>query len=103
MFKMLVGDSRDENGELFKHVYKHELKETEDELIYLIEARVNHNIPLKRNSVISFVLRHVVADLLGSQLNCNHIKYYALCNQLYYMVFKEIQKYYKSFMLKENT
>ncbi len=103
MFKMLVGDSRDENGELFKHVYKHELKETEDELIYLIEAHVNHNIPLNRNSVISFVLRHVVADLLGSQLNCNHIKYYALCNQLYYMVFKEIQKYYKSFMLKENT
>lgn len=102
MFKMLVGDSRDENGELFKHVYKHELKETEDELIYLIEAHVNHNIPLNRNSVISFVLRHVVADLLGSQ-NCNHIKYYALCNQLYYMVFKEIQKYYKSFMLKENT
>lgn len=103
MFKMLVGDSRDENGELFKHVYKHELKETEDELIYLIEAHVNHNIPLNRNSVISFVLRHVVADLLGSQLNCNHIKYYALCNKLYYMVFKEIQKYYKSFMLKENT
>lgn len=103
MFKMLVGDSRDENGELFKHVYKHELKETEDELIYLIEAHVNHNIPLNGNSVISFVLRHVVADLLGSQLNCNHIKYYALCNQLYYMVFKEIQKYYKSFMLKENT
>lgn len=103
MFKMLVGDSRDENGELFKHVYKHELKETEDELIYLIEAHVNHNIPLNRNSIISFVLRHVVADLLGSQLNCNHIKYYALCNQLYYMVFKEIQKYYKSFMLKENT
>lgn len=103
MFKMLVGDSRDENGELFKHVYKHELKEIEDELIYLIEAHVNHNIPLNRNSVISFVLRHVVADLLGSQLNCNHIKYYALCNQLYYMVFKEIQKYYKSFMLKENT
>ena len=46
MFEMLIGDSRDENGELIKHVYKHELEETEDELIYLIQAHVNHNIPL---------------------------------------------------------
>lgn len=103
MFEMLVGNSRDENGELFKHVYNCELEETENELIYLIESHVNHNIPLNRNSIISFVLRHVVADLFDSDLNCYHIKFFALCNQLYYMVFKEIQKYYKPFMIKENT
>lgn len=103
MFEMLVGNSRCENGELFKHVYKHELKKIEDELIYLIESHVNHNIPLNRNSIIALVLRHIVADLFGSDLNCHHIKFYALCNQLYYMVFEEIRKYYKSFMIKENT
>ncbi|EHG33266.1 hypothetical protein [Enterocloster clostridioformis] len=103
MFEMLIGDSRDENGELIKHVYKHELEETEDELIYLIQAHVNHNIPLNRYSIISFVLRHVVENLLGDDLNCHCIKFYALCNQLYYMVFEEIRKYYKPFMLKENT
>lgn len=103
MFEMLVGDSRDENGELFKHVYKHELDETENELIYLIEAHVNHNIPLNRNSIISFVLRYVVDELLGIDLNCNHIRFFALCNQFYYMVFEEIRKYYKPYMIKENT
>lgn len=103
MFEMLIGDSRDENGELIKHVYKHELEETEDELIYLIQAHVNHNIPLNRYSIISFVLRHVVENLLGDDLNCHHVKFYALCNQLYYMVFDEIRKYYKPFMLMENT
>ena len=35
MFEMLVGNSRDENGELFKHVYNCELEETENELIYI--------------------------------------------------------------------
>jgi hypothetical protein len=102
MFEMLVGNSRDENGELFKHVYNCELEETENELIYLIESHVNHNILLNRNTIISFILRHVVTELFNSDLNCNHIKFFALCNQLYYMVFKEIQKYYKPFMLKEN-
>lgn len=104
MFEMLVRDSRDESGKLFKHVYRHELKEIEDELIHLIKAHVNHNIPLNRNSIISFVLRYIVDDLLGSDLNCNHIRFFALCNQLYYIVFDKIRKYHKPFMLnKENT
>lgn len=103
MFEMLASSSTDENGELYKHVYKNELEEMEDELIFLVQAHVNHNIPLNRSSIISFVLRYIVEDLLGDGLNCNHVKFYALCNQLYYMVFEEIRKYYKPFMLKENT
>lgn len=103
MFEMLTGSSKDENGELYKHVYKYELGETEDELIHLIQAHLNHNIPLNKNSIISFVLRHIVDDLLGDELNCKHIKFYSLCNQLYYMVSEEIRKYYKPFMLKEKT
>lgn len=104
MFEMLTGSSKDENGELYKHAYKHELEETEDELLCLIAAHVNHNVLLNRNTVISFVLRHVVDNLLCSDLNCYNIKFYALCNQLYYMIFEEIKGYYKPFMFmkKEN-
>ena len=103
MFEMLTGSSKDENGELYNYVYKYELEEAEDEMIYLIQAHLNHNIPLNKNSIISFVLRHIVDNLLGDDLNCHRINFYALCNQLYYMVFEKIRKYYKSFMIKENT
>lgn len=95
LFEMLTGSSKDENGELYNYVYKYELGEAEDELIYLIQAHLSHNIPLNKNSIISFVLGDIVDNLFSDELNCKHIKFYSLCNQLYYMVLEEISGLFK--------
>lgn len=95
MFEMIRGESKDEDGIPYRQVYVHELLGAEDDLIYMVDSFIKHNISMNRNCIISFILVDIVDNLLGDDVNCNTIKFFGLCNQLYYMIFQEISKYYK--------
>lgn len=103
MFEMIVGNKNDEEDVPYRQVYDHELKGIENKLIHMVDSFLRHNIPMNRNCIISFVLINVVDGIIGAEINCNTVKFFALCNQIYYIVFEEIRKYYKPFMIKENT
>lgn len=80
----------------------------------MVDSFIRHNIPMNRNCIVSFILTDIVDSLLGDDVNCNTIKFFGLCNQLYYMIFQETSKYYqmgfkskvsfydKNFIEKEN-
>lgn len=95
MFEMVRGASKDEDGVPYRQVYVHELLGAEDDLIHMVDSFMRHNIPMNRNCIISFVLADIVDSLLGDYVNCNTIKFFGLCNQLYYMIFQEVSKYYQ--------
>lgn len=95
MFEMIRGTSKDEDGIPYRQVYIHELLGVEDELIHMVDSFIRHNIPMNRNCIISFVLVNVVDSLINDDINCNTIKFFGLCNQLYYMIFQETSKYYQ--------
>ena len=95
MFEMIRGTSKDEDDIPYRQVYAHELLGIEDELIHMIESFIRHNIPMNRNCIISFVLVNVVDSLINDDINCNTIKFFGLCNQLYYMIFQDTNKYYQ--------
>lgn len=95
MFEMIRGESKDEDDIPYRQVYVHELLGVEDDLIHMINSFIRHNIPINRNCIISFILADIVDSLVGDDINCNTIKFYGLCNQLYYMIFKIISKYFQ--------
>lgn len=95
MFEMIRGISKDEDDIPYRQVYAHELLGVEDELIHMVDSFIRHNIPMNRNCIISFVLVNVVDSLINDDINCNTIKFFGLCNQLYYMIFQETSKYYQ--------
>ena len=95
MFEMIRGTSKDEDNIPYRQVYTHELLGVEDELIHMIDSFIRHNIPMNRNCIISFVLVNIVDSLICDDINCNTIKFFGLCNQLYYMIFQETSKYYQ--------
>lgn len=95
MFECVFGDSKDEDGISYRQVYCHELITTENELIYLVKSHIHHNIPLNRQSIISFVLENIVENLGSDDINCMNTKFFAVCNQLYYMIFDVIKDDYK--------
>ena len=53
MFESVFGESKDEDNELYRNVYKWELEETEDRLVYLVKSHIHHNVPINRNAIIS--------------------------------------------------
>lgn len=95
MFEMIRGESKDEDGIPYRQVYVHELLGAEDDLINMVDSFIRHNIPMNRNCIISFILTEIVDSLIGDDINCNTIKFFGLCNQLYYMIFHETSKCYQ--------
>lgn len=95
MFEMIHGKSNDEDGVPYRQVYVHELLGAEDDLIHTVDSFIRHNIPMNRNCIISFILVDIVDNILGDNMNCNTIKFFGLCNQLYYMIFQETSKYHQ--------
>ena len=92
MFEAVFGKSKDECGELYRNVYKWELKETEDRLVYLVKSHIHHNVPINRNAIVTFILENIAENLGGDDLDCRNIKFFAFCNHLYYIIFDIVAK-----------
>ena len=94
MFETIFGSSKNEDGELYRNVYKYELETAENELIHLIKSHVHHDILVYKNSIVSFVLENIVEKLNGDNLNCNNVDFFGLCGRLYCMIFDIIITYF---------
>lgn len=94
MFEAVFGESRDEYDELYRNVYKWELKEVEDRLIYLVKSHIHHNVPINRNAIVTFIIENIAESLGGNDLDCKNIKFFAFCNHLYYIIFDIVTKPY---------
>ena len=94
MFEAVFSESKDENNELYKNVYKFELGEVEDRLVYLVKSHIHHNVPINRNAIITFIIENIAEDLGGDDLDCKNIKFFAFCNHLYYIIFDIVTKPY---------
>ena len=94
MFEAVFGESKDECDELYRNVYKWELKETEDRQVYLVKSHIHHNVPINRNTIVTFILENIAEDLGGVDLDCKYIKFFAFCNHLYYIIFDIVTKPY---------
>lgn len=86
MFEAVFGESKDED-ELYKNVYKFELEEVEDRLVYLVKSHIHHNVPINRNAIVTFIIENIAENLGGDDLDCKNIKFFAFCNHLYYIIF----------------
>lgn len=94
MFEAVFGESKDEYDELYRNVYKWELKEIEDRLVYLVKSHIHHNVPINRNAIVTFILENIAEDLGCDDLDCKNIKFFAFCNHLYYIIFDIVTKPY---------
>jgi hypothetical protein len=94
MFEAVFGESKDEYDELYRNVYKWELKEIEDRLVYLVKSHIHHNVPINRNAIVTFILENIAEDLGCDDLDCKNIKFFAFCNHLYYIIFNIVTKPY---------
>lgn len=94
MFEAVFGESKDEDNELYKNVYKFELEEVEDRLVYLVKSHIHHNVPINRNAIVTFIIENIAEDLGGDDLDCKNIKFFAFCNHLYYIIFDIVTKPY---------
>lgn len=94
MFEAVFGESKDEYDVSYRNVYKWELKEIEDRLVYLVKSHIHHNVPINRNAIVTFILENIAEDLGGDDLDCKNIKFFAFCNQLYYIIFDIVTKPY---------
>ena len=94
MFETVFGESKDEYDELYRNVYKWELKEIEDRLVYLVKSHIHHNVPIKRNAIVTFIIENIAEDLGGDDVDCTNIKFFAFCNHLYYIIFDIVTKPY---------
>ena len=94
MFEAVLGESKDKDNELYKNVYKWELEEIEDRLIYLVKSHIHHNVPINRNAIVTFILENIAENLGGDDLDCRNIKFFAFCNHLYYIIFDIVAKLY---------
>lgn len=94
MFEAVFGKSKDEFDELYRNVYKWELKEIEDRLVYLVRSHIHHNVPINRNAIVTFIIENIAEDLGGDDLDCKNIKFFAFCNHLYYIIFDIVTKPY---------
>lgn len=94
MFEAVFGESKDEYDELYRNVYKWELKEIEDRLVYLVKSHIHHNVPINRNAIVTFIIENIAEDLGGDDLDCKNIKFFAFCNHLYYIIFDIVTKPY---------
>lgn len=94
MFEAVFGKSKDEYNELYRNVYKWELKEIEDRLVYLVRSHIHHNVPINRNAIVTFIIENIAEDLGSDDLDCKNIKFFAFCNHLYYIIFDIVTKPY---------
>lgn len=94
MFESVFGKSKDQYDELYRNVYKWELKEIEDRLVYLVRSHIHHNVPINRNAIVTFIIENIAEDLGGDDLDCKNIKFLAFCNHLYYIIFDIVTKPY---------
>lgn len=94
MFEAVFGKSKDEFDELYRNVYKWELKEIEDRLVYLVRSHIHHNVPINRNAIVTFIIQNIAEDLGSDNLDCKNIKFFAFCNHLYYIIFDIVTKPY---------
>lgn len=94
MFEAVFGESKDECDELYRNVYKWELEEIEDRLVYLVKSHIHHNVPINRNAIVTFILENIAESLGSDDLDCKNIKFFAFCNHLYYIIFDIVTKPY---------
>lgn len=94
MFESVFGKSKDQYDELYRNVYKWELKEIEDRLVYLVRSHIHHNVPINRNAIVTFIIENIAEDLGGDDLDCKNIKFFVFCNHLYYIIFDIVTKPY---------
>lgn len=94
MFESVFGESKDEDNKLYRDAYRWELLEIEDDLVILVKSHIHHNIPINRNSIITFILENVAEGLGGDDLDCKNIKFFAFCNHLYYIIFVIVKPYF---------
>lgn len=94
MFEAVFGESKDEYDELYRNVYKWELQEVEEELVYLVKSHIHHNVSINRNSIITFIIENIAENLGRDDLDCKNIKFFSFCSQLYYMIFDIVTKPY---------
>ena len=94
MFEAVLGKSKDEYDELYRNVYKWELKGVEDKLVYLVKSHIHHNVPINRNAIVTFIIENIAENLGGDDLDCKNIKFFAFCNHLYYIIFDIVTKPY---------
>ena len=94
MFEADIGESKDEDKKKKKNVYKFELEEVEDRLVYLVKSHIHHNVPINRNAIVTFIIENIAEDLGGDDLDCKNIKFFAFCNHLYYIIFDIVIKPY---------
>lgn len=94
MFEAVFGELKDEFDELYRNVYKWELKEIEDRLVYLVRSHIHHNVPINRNAIVTFIIENIAEDLGSDNLDCKNIKFFAFCNHLYYIIFDIVTKPY---------
>lgn len=94
MFEAVFGKSKDEYDELYRNVYKWELKGVENKLVYLVKSHIHHNVPINRNAIVTFIIENIAENLGGDDLDCKNIKFFAFCNHLYYIIFDIVTKPY---------
>lgn len=94
MFESVFGESKYDNNESYRNMYKWELQEIENNLVHLVRSHIHHNIPINRNSIITFIFKNVAEDIGVDDLDCKNIKFFAFCNHLYYIIFDIVTKPY---------
>lgn len=62
MFEAVFGESKDEYDELYRNVYKWELKVVEDRLVYLVKSHVHHNVSINRNAIVTFIIENIAEN-----------------------------------------
>lgn len=94
MFEAVLGESKYDDNELYRKTYREELLEIENNLVHLVKSHIHHNIPINRNSIITFILENVAEDIGKDDLDCKNIKFFAFCNHLYYIIFDIVKPYF---------
>lgn len=92
MFEMIIGNKVDDNGTLWREVYTHEIVESYDRLIEIIDIHILYNVPISERVITSFILIEVVDGICSGM--CSRIKFHAVCSLLYRKLFYILEPYY---------
>ena len=95
MFETIWGSATGKDKNIFyREIYSDDLKGIENKLIIFVKAHIQHYIPINSHAVVSFVLVNIVDTFCNKDSSYRNFKFYAFCNQLYYMIFHCTWKYF---------
>lgn len=92
IFEMLIDSKTDSDGTLYREEYEHELIESFNELIKIIDTHLSYGVPINDQVITSFMLINIVDGICGHMHS--RIKFYALCSLLYRKLFYIFSRYY---------